>query len=104
MNRCIKRIVPNDINTRITYNGHKLNNRFQIKDKTAQIHKYDLVYYIKCPDQSCNQDYLGETGRRIIERTADHSGKDKHSDLFKHACSKSHKHNDIDNIKVIDSG
>ena len=104
MNRCIKRIVPNDVNTRITYNGHKLNNRFQIKDKTAQIHKYDLVYYIKCPDQSCNQDYLGETGRRIIERTADHSGKDKHSDLFKHACNDNHKHIDLDNIKVIDSG
>ena len=73
MNRCIKRIVPNDINTRITYTGHKLNTRFQIKDKTAQIHKEDLVYYVKCPDQSCNQDYLGETARRIIERTADHS-------------------------------
>ena len=61
----IKRIVPNDVNTRITYTGHKLNTRFQMKDKTAQIHKHDLVYYVKCPDQSCNQDYLGETGRRI---------------------------------------
>ena len=76
MNRCIKRIVPNDVNTQIRYTGHKLNKRFQIKDKTAQIHKYDLVYYVKCPDQSCNQDYLGETGCRIIERAADHSGKD----------------------------
>ena len=104
MNRCIKRIVPNDVNTRITYTGHKLNTRFQIKDKTAQIHKHDLVYYVKCPDQSCNQDYLGETGRRIIERTADHSGKDKHSHLFKHACNENHKHIDLDNIKVIDSG
>ena len=28
MNRCIKRIVPNDVNTRITYTGHKLNTRF----------------------------------------------------------------------------
>ena len=35
MNRCIKRIVPNDVNTQITYTGHKLNTRFQIKDKTA---------------------------------------------------------------------
>ena len=72
INRCIKHIVPNDVNTRITYTGHKLNTRFQIKDKTAQIHKHDLVYCVKSPDQSCNQDYLGETGCRIIERTADH--------------------------------
>ena len=75
-----------------------------MKDKTAQIHKHDLVYYVKCPDQSCNQDYLGETGRRIIERTADHSGKDKHSRLFKHACNENHKHIHLDIIKVIDFG
>ena len=91
MNRCIKHVLPNDVNTRITYTGHKLNTRFQIKDKTAQIHTHDLVYSVKCPDQSCNQDYLGEPGRRIIERTADHSGNDKHSHLFKHACNESHK-------------
>ena len=72
MIRCIKRIVPKYVNTRITYTGHKLNTMFQIQDKTTQIHKHDLVYYVKCPDQSCNQDYLGETGRRIIERIADH--------------------------------
>ena len=104
MNRCIKRIVPNDVNTRITYTGHKLNTRFQIKNRTAQIHKHDLVYYVKYPDQSCNQDCLGETGHRIIESTADHSGKDKHSHLFKHAGNENHKHIDLDNIKVIYSG
>ena len=75
MIRCIKRIAPRYVNTRIIYTGHKLNTRFQIKDKTTQIHKHDLVYYVKCPDQSFNQDYLGETGRRIIERIAHHSVK-----------------------------
>ena len=33
MNRCIERIVPNDFDTRITYNGHKLNIRFKKKIK-----------------------------------------------------------------------
>ena len=60
MNRCIKRIVPNYVNTRITYTGHKLNTRFQIKDKSALIHKQDVIYNVKRPDQPCNQDYLGE--------------------------------------------
>ena len=50
MNRCIKRIVPNDVNIRITYSGHTLNTWFQIKYKTAEIHKHDLVYCVKCPD------------------------------------------------------
>ena len=104
MNRCIQRIVPNDANARVTFTGYKLNTRLLIKDKTAQIHNHYLVYYVKCPDQSCNQDDLGEAGRRIIERTADHSGKDKHSHLFKDACNENHKHIDLNNIKVIDSG
>ena len=65
----------------------KLNIRFQIKDKTAQIHKHYLVYYAKCPDQSCNRDCLGETGHGNIERTVDRNCKDKHSRLFKQACN-----------------
>ena len=64
---------------------------------------------MKCPDQSCNQDYLGETGRRIIQRTTDHSGKDKHSHLQQLYlsmldCNENHKHVNLDNIKVTDSG
>ena len=86
MNRCIERIVPSDFDTRITYNEHKLNIRLKKKDKTDQIHKHDLVYYVKWPDQSYSQDYLGKTGRRIIESTADHNDKHKHSNLFKLAC------------------
>ena len=42
--------------------------------------------------------------RASFQRTADHSGKDKHSHLFKHACNENHKDVDLDNIKVIDSG
>ena len=95
--------MPNEVNTQITYIGQKLHTSFQIKDKIVQIHKSDLVYYVKCPDQSSNQDYLGETGRKIIERTSDDSGKDKYSHLFKHACNENYKHVDLDNIKVIDS-
>ena len=47
---------------------------------------------------------LGESGHRIIERTADYSGRDKHSHLFKHACNENHEHINLDSIKVIDSG
>ena len=72
MNRCIKRIAPNDVNTQIICTGHKLNNRFQVKDKTTQIHKHDLIYYAKRLNQSYNQDYLNETSR-IIERATDHT-------------------------------
>ena len=56
-NRFIKCIVLSDVNVQITYTGHKLNTRFQRKDKTAQIHKRDLFYCVKLPDQSWNQDF-----------------------------------------------
>ena len=73
--RYIKRILPNDVNTQITYTGHRLKTIFQVKAKAAQIHKHDLVYCVKLPDQSSNQDYLGKTGLKIIDRTVDHNSK-----------------------------
>lgn len=40
--------------------------------------------------KECNQDYLSETGRRIIERTADRHCKDKYLHSFKYACNENH--------------
>ena len=77
MNNSLKRILPNNVKTRVTYTGQKLGTKFQNKDKTKDQHKHDLVYYSKCPEPTYNEDYLGETGKRIIERSADHCGKDK---------------------------
>ena len=35
-----------------------------------------LSITVKCPDPSCNKNHLGETGKRTIERMADHCSKD----------------------------
>ena len=61
------------------------------------------MIYSKCPEQTCNEDYLGETGKRIIERSADHSGKDKQSHLLRHALNRNHKTVDLKDFKIIDS-
>ena len=58
---------------------------------------------MKCPELTCNEDYLGKTGRRIIERSADHCGKDKQSDLLRHALNNNHKTVDLTDFKIIDS-
>ena len=71
MNNSLKRILPDNVITRVTYTGQKLGKKFQNKDKTDQ-HKHDLICYCKCPEPLCNEDYLGETGRKFIERSADH--------------------------------
>ena len=84
MNNNMQQILPNNVKTRITYTGRKLGTKFQIKDRTKNQHEHDLIYYSKCPKPNCDKDYLGETGRRIIERAADHSGKDNLTYLSMH--------------------
>ena len=37
---------------------------------------YDLIYYVNSTEPSFHDNYLGETGRRIIKRVEDHSGRD----------------------------
>ena len=101
MNNNIQRILPNNVKTRITYTGRKLGTKFQIKDLTKNQHEHDLIYYSKCPETNCDKDYLSETGRRIIERAADHCGKDKQSHLLKHALISNHPVVDVKDLTSI---
>ena len=87
MNNNIQRILPNNVKTRTTYTGRKLRTKFQIKDLSKNQHEHDLIYYSKCPKPNCNEDYLGEAGRRIIERTAD-TGNMYHGNKYKRKISK----------------
>ena len=102
INNNTQQILPNNVKTRITYTGRKLGTKFQIKDLTKNQHEHDLIYYSKCPEPNCDKDYLGETGRRIIERAADHSGKDKQSHLLKHALTSNHPVLDLKDLTIID--
>ena len=103
MNNSLKRILPDNVKTRVTYTGRKLSAKLQIKGKTKDQHQHDFVYYSKCPEPTCKEDCLGETGRRIIERSADHCGKDKQSHLLRHALNSNHKTVDVKDFKIIDS-
>ena len=73
-----------------------------MKRRVKNQHEHDLIYYSKCPEPNCNEDYLGETGKRRIERTSDHCGKDKQSHLLKHALISSHPVVDLKDLKAID--
>ena len=73
MNNNIQRILSNNVKTRIT-----------------------------CPEPNCNEDYLGEIGRIIIERTTDHCRKDEQSHLLKHALISNHPVTDLKDLKVIE--
>ena len=102
MNNNIQRILPNNVKTRITYTDRKLGTKFQIKDRIKNQHEHDLIYFSKCLEPNCDKDYLGEIGRRRIERAAAHCGKDKQSHLLKHALISNHPVVDFKDLKKID--
>ena len=80
----------------------KLNSCFSIKDKRKFDDQHDLVYYVKCTEPACRDNYLGETGRRIIERIKDHSGSDHASHMVKHNIETSHNDVNTANFKITD--
>ena len=66
----------------IRYQGTKLSSRFQVKDETKFEHSNDVVYCCKCPENDCDDFYIGETDRRISERIIDHNKRDKTHILY----------------------
>ena len=63
-----------------------------------------MVYHAKCAEESCNDDYVDETARRIPERVFDHSGRDKNSHSLKHQIEKEQPCPQYNNFNVISSG
>ena len=87
MKNTLKNNLPNNIVTKSAYSASKLSNKFDIKSKVKKDHQHDITYYVKCSEETCREDYTGETGRRLSERVIDHNGRDKKSHVLKHCKS-----------------
>ena len=96
------KILPQDVEPKFIYTGTKLSTKFQIKDKTKDKHKHDLVYYGKCPE--CDESYVGETGRRLQDRVDEHSGKDSKSNILRHSYQENHKNVSRNNFQILGNG
>ena len=90
MKRYVSKLLPEHTKLEITFTGKKLNSCFSIKDKTKFEHQHDLVYYVKFTEPSCRDNYVRETGRRVLERTKDDSGRGHASHMVKHNIETSH--------------
>ena len=101
MKKHLNKSLPTEVKTTVTYKSKKLGTKFQLKDKTRFNHQDNLVYYSKCPNETCNEDSVGETDRRIEERIIDHNKRDKNSHLFKHSREKNHQHVWENDFKVF---
>ena len=99
MKKRLKTLLPDNVKTDVVSQGKQLSSCFNIKDKTKFLHKHDLVYHAKCAEESCNDDYVGKTGRHISERVLDHSG--THKNILKHQIEKEHPCPQYKNFKVI---
>ena len=85
----------------ITYTGKKLSSQFSIKDKTNFKYQYDLIYHVNRPLRTCEDNYIGETARRIQERIKDHNEIDHKSHILKHSIEKHHDNMTQENFKTI---
>ena len=81
----LNKSLPSEVKTTVTYKSKKLGTKFQLKDKIKFHQQNNPVYYSKCPDKTCNEDYVRETDRRIKERIINHNKHDKNSHLLKHS-------------------
>ena len=76
-------VLPVNIQTRVVYTGTKLSSHLRnIKDPTPFEEQHDIVYHSFCSAENCNENYIGESARRLDERKKDHNGRDRNSHLF----------------------
>ena len=83
-------MVPDKQKPMLVYSSTKDGFKFNIKDITKKEHKHDLVYSVKCPEETRNETYNGETGRRLVEQIDEHRGKNKNSHLYQHSMNSNH--------------
>ena len=97
-------MVPPSITPRVIFQGNKIGACFPIKDKTDINHRHDILYKVNCPNEECNNTYIGETGKRILERVKDHNGRDHNSHVLKQAIEYEHEPKTVEAIQNHDSG
>ena len=71
---------------------------------TRKGHKYDLVYSVKCPQQTCKKKYNSETGKRLVERSDDRRRKYKNSHVYQHSVNSNHGLATFDDFTNPNSG
>jgi len=65
LNKLIVESFPNELNAEFYLKEPPLSSHFSLKDKTNKEHIHNLVYKITCPEATCQQTYVGETGHRL---------------------------------------
>ena len=102
MNTCVNKLHSNNTKIEVAFKSTKLSSCFNVKDKIVFEHNHDLIYYAKCPEPTCIDDYVRESARRITERIKDHNGRDHTSQVWNDSIEKSHKNINTIDFKISD--
>ena len=100
LNKVIKSNLPNS-KIRTIYNSQRLSSRLPIKDPVKFEQQHNVSYYSKCGKEDCEEDYIGQSKRRIEERVIDHNKRDTQSHLLKHSKSTKHKRVWKNDFKIL---
>ena len=100
----MNKILPDKQKATLVYTSTKLDSIFNIKDITKKEHNHNLVYNVKCPEETCNKTYNGETGRRLVERVDEHRGKDNNSHVYQHSVNSNLVLVTLDDFTILNSG
>ena len=73
MKKTLKSKLPDNIVTKSAYAATRLRDKFNIKTKIVKEHHHDISYCVACPEENCNENYVGEAVRRLSKRVIDHS-------------------------------
>ena len=103
MKKNLKQYLKPEVKPFVTYKSKKLSTQFKIKEHTEFGHKSNVVYLCKCPEKECQEQYIGETKRRISERIIDHNRRDKFSHVLHHSRDKKHSHVWTKDFKILGS-
>ena len=90
-----------EFKTQVTYTGKKLGTSFNVEDQSKFEQQHDMVYYVDCPNETCRENYIGESGRRISERIKDHNGRDLKSHILRHSVESEHANVTCEDVKII---
>jgi len=66
----LRKYGENSIKLRVHHRSQKLKNSFRTKEGQALLHRYNVVYRLKC---SCGASYIGHTRRNLRLRLQEHS-------------------------------
>ena len=101
MKRIISKLLRPEIKTEVASTGIKLSTCLNVKDQSKFDNQHDVVYYAGCPNETCRESYIGESGRRILERIKDHNGRDLKSHILRHSVESGHANVSFEDFKII---